>query len=90
MHEVGYNVLYGGSNGHIYAGNGDGGVTDLGLANGQAFLNTDDDLWYRYDGEWVQVGGSGESGYNVTYSNGNLIFGSGSSEPTYSNGNLIL
>lgn len=91
MHEVGYNVLYGGSNGHIYAGNGDGGVTDLGLANGQAFLNADDNLWYRFDdGEWLQVGGSGESGYNVTYSNGNLIFGSGSSEPTYSNGNLIL
>ena len=91
MHEVGYNVLYGGSNGHIYAGNANGGVTDLGLANGQAFLNADDNLWYRYDdGEWVHVGGSGESGYNVTYSNGNLIFGSGSSEPTYSNGNLIL
>ena len=90
MHEVGYNVLYGGSNGHIYAGNANGGVTDLGLANGQAFLNADDNLWYRYDGEWVQVGGSGESGYNVTYSNGNLIFGSGTSEPTYSNGNLIL
>lgn len=34
------------------------------------------------------AGGSGGSGYNVTFDNGNVIF-SGSTQPTFDNGNII-
>lgn len=46
-------------------------------------LVCNDDLWWVEEQE-----SSGDSGYSVTFDNGNVIF-SGSNQPTYDNGNII-
>lgn len=79
---------YIGSNGNWWVGDHDTGVrpdvmgqeTDPSVpAHVKAITQEDIDKWNE-----------GSEGYDVTYANGNLIFGSNGKQPTYSNGNLIL
>lgn len=56
--------------------------TDPQFANSPAAGITAEDI-----ARW-NAGGSGGSGYNVTFDNGNVIF-SGSNQPTFNNGNII-
>lgn len=60
----------------IFADMSDGWKTPLLVCN--------DNLWWVEEQE-----SSGDSGYSVTFDNGNVIF-SGSNQPTYDNGNIIL
>lgn len=85
--EEGPGVLFARSNGHIYMVNEMEQYIDLGYAGSMVFYDKNTDGWYRYENsEWVTSGGS--SGYNVSFSDGNVIF-SGSTQPTFDNGNII-
>lgn len=104
QHEYSNGMFYGTSDGHVRYINGNGRIFDYGVVTHMAFVNADDNAWYRWAGdEWVMIGGRSIEDYSVSYLNGNLIFTSpdptydngnlifhGTTKPTYSNGNLIL
>jgi hypothetical protein len=88
-------IIYGSYNGHINKATEDGTEIieyDLDAHKHIVFLNSEDDCFYRWTGtKWQQVGGSGDGsgGYQVSFSDGNVIF-TGNNQPVFDNGNVIL